>query len=97
MSRVAICTISTSSHLFKVQALFDGLTALTAANMHCLVTTDVVPKTNSHITYHGLNELTGPTSQAIQTKYRSNELRWACKTVVSEVPFRQWIRQGNLC
>ncbi len=79
MSLVAICTISTSSHLFKVQALFDGLTALTAANMHCLVTTDVVPKTNSHITYHVLDELKGPSSQVIQTKYQDNELRWACK------------------
>lgn len=80
MSLTAICTITTSSHLFKVKALYDSLEGKTGADFHCLVTDGKAEAwKNGHL--HGLEMLKGDTAEAIFRKYTGNKLRWACKSL----------------
>jgi len=79
MGRFAFCTISTSSHLFKVHTLFKGLDGLTNADMHCLVTDAVPASGDERINFHALDGLSDEVAVTIKSRYTGNELRWATK------------------
>lgn len=79
MGSYAICTISSSSHLFKVRALCRGLKDLTDADIHCLVTDADAVGIAVGASLHHIGNLKGSVANAILAKYRGDELRWACK------------------
>ncbi len=78
----AICTISSSSHLFKVKALFRSLEKITDADLHCLITDHSAPSSNdTEFKTHTLAELKDDLSIELLKKYTGNKLRWACKSI----------------
>ena len=80
MTKTALCTISTRSHIFKSKVLLGSAREHTAADLFCLLTdSDELPDPICGETYHTLSVLTTSTAQAVKKKYTGNELRWACK------------------
>jgi hypothetical protein len=76
----AICTISTSSHLFKVQALYDSIRTHSNVDFYCLLT-DRINNTPFPFKVDNLNVLEGELAQKLKKKYTGNKLRWACKSL----------------
>lgn len=77
----AICTISSSSHLFKVKTLFESLRANTDADLHCLLTDGSSASQMEGVTMSTLHDLTSTTASRIKSRYSGNALRWALKPV----------------
>ena len=78
---IAICTISSQSHLYKTQALWATLQGKTTAEFHCLVTDVSKVDPAPGCTFHYLSELTSDEADKIKKKYTGNRLRWALKPV----------------
>lgn len=77
--KIALCTISTESHLFKSYALFDSVRAYSDTVLTCLVTDKVDIEQEKDVLFHTLNDLDDVVSQKIKAKYKGDKLRWALK------------------
>jgi len=83
--RQVICTICTNDHLFKVKALFRSLEDLTDASFHCLITDEGARVSSGEgFSLLTLSELRPDRLKNIASKYRGDELRWACKPLLLE-------------
>jgi hypothetical protein len=78
----AICTISSSSHLFKVKTLFESLRANTDADLHCLLTDGATEHLIEGVSIGLTDDLQTETATRIKGRYTGNELRWALKPVL---------------
>lgn len=81
--KTAICTISTTGHLFKTKALFHSLSPLTDAAFYCL-TIDGEPEFHSEFEINAvsLTDLKTEVAVSIKSKYKGDKLRWACKPLL---------------
>jgi hypothetical protein len=79
--KTAICTISTQSHIYKVQALYQSLLPFYEGNFFCLLIDAEKQSIDNHITTHDLNDLVSNEAQAVKKKYKGNKLRWALKSI----------------
>lgn len=77
--KTAVCTITSASHWFKVNALFESLKSNGCTELHCLITDQLYAPEQAGIITHSLNDLNDDLSQAIIRKYTGNQLRWSCK------------------
>src|SRR5690606_2468541 len=82
------CTITTLSHLYKVQALYDSINQLKHNfQLHVLIVdTDSIEeeKLPNNIIVHYTKEIKDHTGKNILKKYRNNKdkLRWSLKPIV---------------
>lgn len=80
--KIAVCTISTKSHLFKSRALLKSVSLYSSASIFCLITDG-----NEHvgeqemIHYDTLETLQSETAIKIKKKYKGDSLRWALKPI----------------
>lgn len=82
--KTAICTISTHSHLYKTNALFDSLQSRTNADFYCLLTDHSNILGLQSLNFHQLSDLQSEIAAKIKTKYQKKQkdkLRWALKSV----------------
>lgn len=80
----ALCTISTSSHLFKAKALAASLREQGNLPLHILVTDAAAPAAHDNCQYYSLNDMpVNSTLQKIVTRYKllPDKLRWSLKPV----------------
>ncbi len=78
--KTAICTISTRSHIFKVQALYQSLLPFYEGSFFCLLIDAEKQTADNQFTTHDLNDLISEESQALKMKYKGDKLRWALKS-----------------
>jgi hypothetical protein len=82
MLKTAICTISSTSHLFKAQALFSSLKDKTSATFYCLLTDgDPQQSYTNECTVQHLSHLSSPEAQRMCKKYSGDQLRWGLKSL----------------
>lgn len=81
MTKTAICTISSYSHIFKAKVLLSSARKYVDTDLFCLVVdgTDETISSYSGETYHSLSVLDTDLAKKIRQKYNSDKLRWACK------------------
>lgn len=79
----SICTISTASHLYKVRALHESLSAYPTDGFFCLVTDGVNPPAPvDGIRFLVLDDMPSALMERIRSRHHGNELRWACKPLL---------------
>lgn len=77
----AIVTISTTSYLAKVKALYHSLQGEEDFNFYCLVTDSNEVFQYENIRFINLEELAKNIPSKIYTKYKGDKLRWASKAL----------------
>lgn len=79
--KTAICTISTTSHLFKSYALLESVKQYTATDAFCLVMNNDVQPIHENIQFHKLEDLKSDIAVQLKQKYKGDQLRWSLKSV----------------
>jgi hypothetical protein len=79
--KIAICTISTHSHLYKSKALHVSLLPLFDGDFCCLVTDAAAVNWENDAKIHDLESLESKDVISFKEKYKSDKLRWALKPV----------------
>lgn len=79
--KLALCTISTKSHLYKSKALHASLFSLFDGDFCCLVTDAVAVNWENNAIIHDLESLETEDIISLKEKYKSDKLRWALKPV----------------
>lgn len=79
--KTALCTISSKSHLFKVNTLFSSLVSFFDGDLFCLVT-DITKVVKQNIgIFENLKQLDISNLNEIIQKYKGDELRWLLKPI----------------
>lgn len=79
--KTALCTISSKSHLYKVDALFFSLNSCYGGNLFCLVVDSKKILEREPGVYEYLDQFDSTLFVDVAKKYQGNELRWALKPV----------------
>jgi len=79
--KIALCTISSKSHLFKVQALFTSLQPFFGGDLFCLVTdrTENIKLTVGNVDF--LEQQNFNFINNVMSKYKGDKLRWTLKPI----------------
>ena len=76
--KIALCTISSKSHLFKVEALFSSLNSFFEGDLYCLVTDSTETMKKDIGVYENCNRL--DIGDVIK-RYKGDKLRWTLKPI----------------
>ncbi len=79
--KTAFCTISTQSHLFKSLTLLESVSAVSNADLFCLVTDCQITDIESDVKFHFLSDLNSLVCSTLKKKYKNDALRWSMKPV----------------
>lgn len=79
--KIAICTISTKSHLYKSFALLESVKKYVVCDLCCLVTDSHQVFEKNDINFHQLENLHTEIALKIINKYKGDKLRWSLKSV----------------